>query len=129
MTLVRRLTLLLALLAALALAPNALADVVTRQDADGRTFTIDVRVENADVDWYAENDITLHLGKKIAQIDRVKRRVIAEDGTIAEYDRVLLATGSNGKVLVGAYIIAMGAMLFDCRNQLTESYYRRRGRN
>src|SRR3569833_3222852 len=48
-----------------------------------------------DVDWYAENGITLHLGKKIARIDRVKRMVIAEDGTTAEYDRLLLATGSN----------------------------------
>jgi len=48
-----------------------------------------------DVDWYAQNDITLHLGKKITRIDRVKRLVIAEDGTTAEYDRLLMATGSN----------------------------------
>jgi len=48
-----------------------------------------------DEDWYQENDIKLHLGKKIVKIDRVKRLVIAEDGTVAEYDRLLLATGSN----------------------------------
>ncbi|RQO32832.1 nitrite reductase large subunit [Herminiimonas sp. KBW02] len=48
-----------------------------------------------DVDWYAENDITLHLGKKIVEIDRVKRVVIADDGTVAPYDRLLMATGSN----------------------------------
>ena len=48
-----------------------------------------------DVDWYAENNITLHLGKKITQIDRVKRCVIAEDGTSVDYDRLLLATGST----------------------------------
>ncbi|NMM29416.1 MAG: NAD(P)/FAD-dependent oxidoreductase [Glaciimonas sp.] len=48
-----------------------------------------------DIDWYVENDITLHLGKKIIKIDRLKRQVIAEDGTVAEYDRLLLATGSN----------------------------------
>lgn len=48
-----------------------------------------------DVDWYAENNITLHLGKKIVKIDRVKRLVIADDGTTAEYDRLLMATGSN----------------------------------
>lgn len=48
-----------------------------------------------DVDWYKENGITLHLGKKITKIDRVKRVVIADDGTTAEYDRLLLATGSN----------------------------------
>ena len=48
-----------------------------------------------DVDWYEENNITLHLGKKITKIDRVKRLVIAEDGMTVEYDRLLLATGSN----------------------------------
>lgn len=48
-----------------------------------------------DVDWYVENDIKLHLGKKIVKIDRVKRLVIADDGTTTEYDRLLLATGSN----------------------------------
>ena len=48
-----------------------------------------------DVDWYEANNITLHLSKKIARIDRVNRLVIAEDGTTAPYDRLLLATGSN----------------------------------
>jgi len=48
-----------------------------------------------DWDWYRDNGITLHTGKKIVKIDRVRRRVIAEDGTEAAYDRLLLATGSN----------------------------------
>lgn len=48
-----------------------------------------------DVDWYEQNNITLYLGKKIVKIDRVKRLVIAEDGTQTEYDRLLLATGST----------------------------------
>jgi nitrite reductase (NADH) large subunit len=48
-----------------------------------------------DVDWYAENNITLHLGTKITRIDRVRRLVIAEDGIIVPYDRLLLATGST----------------------------------
>ncbi|PXX43237.1 nitrite reductase large subunit NirB [Undibacterium pigrum] len=48
-----------------------------------------------DVDWYEENNITLHLGKKIVKIDRARRLVIAEDGTQTEYDRLLLATGST----------------------------------
>ncbi len=47
-----------------------------------------------DLAWYQDNHITLHAGKKVATIDRVKRTVIAEDGTEAEYDRLLLATGS-----------------------------------
>lgn len=45
--------------------------------------------------WYAQHNITLHLGKKVSKIDRVKRMVIAEDGTGAQYDRLLLATGST----------------------------------
>ena len=52
-----------------------------------------------DVDWYKENNITLHLNKKITKIDRVGRKVIAEDGTVETYDRLLLATGSNPFVL------------------------------
>ena len=48
-----------------------------------------------DVDWYAENNITLHLGKTISRIDRARRTVVAEDGTEAQYDRLLLATGST----------------------------------
>ncbi len=47
-----------------------------------------------DLAWYQDNHITLHAGKKVTTIDRVKRKVIAEDGTEAEYDRLLLATGS-----------------------------------
>ena len=51
------------------------------------------------LEWYAENGITLHLHKTITKIDRVKREVIASDGTIAPYDRLLLATGSNPFIL------------------------------
>ncbi|MDR3411149.1 MAG: nitrite reductase large subunit NirB [Formivibrio sp.] len=52
-----------------------------------------------DLDWYAEHNITLHLNKKVVKIDRVSRKVIAEDGTEAPYDRLLLATGSNPFIL------------------------------
>ena len=48
-----------------------------------------------DVQWYEDNNIKLHTGKKITEIDRVNRKVIAADGTVAEYDRLLLATGSH----------------------------------
>ncbi|CTP85491.1 nitrite reductase large subunit [Xanthomonas translucens pv. arrhenatheri] len=49
--------------------------------------------------WYAENGIHLHVGKEVTRIDRVKRKVIAADGTEAPYDRLLLATGSLPIVL------------------------------
>ena len=52
-----------------------------------------------DVDWYAKNGITLHLNKTVTQIDRARRKVIAADGTEADYDRLLLATGSNPVML------------------------------
>ncbi len=48
-----------------------------------------------DVQWYGDNGITLHTGNEVVEIDRVRRRVIAADGTQAAYDRLLLATGSN----------------------------------
>jgi len=54
-------------------------------------------------EWYTENNITLHAGKKVTKVDRVRRVVIADDansegggGVIeAPYDRLLLCTGSN----------------------------------
>ncbi|QXP84615.1 nitrite reductase large subunit NirB [Methylococcus sp. Mc7] len=49
--------------------------------------------------WYAEHGITLHKGKKVVAIDRVRRRVRSEDGTEAGYDRLLLATGSAPFIL------------------------------
>ncbi|MGK2901024.1 MAG: nitrite reductase large subunit NirB [Burkholderiaceae bacterium] len=58
--------------------------------------------------WYAEHGITLHLGKKVVDVNRRTRTVLADDGTQAPYDRLLIATGSNpfipplpGKDLVG----------------------------
>ncbi len=47
-----------------------------------------------DESWYAERGITLHLGKEISKIDRKRKQVSASDGTAANYDRLLLATGS-----------------------------------
>jgi len=49
--------------------------------------------------WYADHGITLHLGKTVTEIDRQRRRVVADDGQgnviEAAYDRLLIATGSN----------------------------------
>ena len=53
--------------------------------------------------WYAEHGIALHLGKKVVAIDRTRRVVTADDGQggeiKAEYDRLLLATGSHPFIL------------------------------
>jgi nitrite reductase (NADH) large subunit len=50
-------------------------------------------------DWYKDNHITLHAGKKVVEIDRVKRIARADDGTEVEYDRLLMCTGSNPFIL------------------------------
>ncbi|QDF96064.1 nitrite reductase large subunit [Azoarcus sp. DD4] len=47
-----------------------------------------------DMDWYRDNGITLHAGRRVVEIDRARRVVRADDGTEAAYDRLLLATGS-----------------------------------
>ncbi|MDR3367806.1 nitrite reductase large subunit NirB [Rhodoferax sp.] len=50
-------------------------------------------------EWYSDNHITLHAGWRVTSVDRVKRVVHAEnahgDKIDAEYDRLLLCTGSN----------------------------------
>ncbi len=50
-------------------------------------------------EWYAEHNIALHTGKKVVKIDRRERFVEAEDGTRADYDRLLIATGSTPFIL------------------------------
>ncbi|HPN01980.1 MAG TPA: FAD-dependent oxidoreductase, partial [Methylotenera sp.] len=46
-------------------------------------------------EWYSEKNIKLYTSARINKIDRKNRMVYAEDGTTAEYDRLLLATGSK----------------------------------
>jgi nitrite reductase (NADH) large subunit len=52
-----------------------------------------------DLQWYADNDITLHLGARVTEIDRRNRSIVAtgKDGQpiTVDYDRLLLATGST----------------------------------
>lgn len=48
-----------------------------------------------DLDWYSRHDIKLLLGREVVKIDRIKRQVIAQDGTVADYDRLVIATGST----------------------------------
>ena len=60
--------------------------------------TLDEIVLNP-LSWYEENNIKLHLGKKVVEVDRNKRIVKAADGTEEPYDRLLIATGSNPFIL------------------------------
>jgi nitrite reductase (NADH) large subunit len=52
-----------------------------------------------DLDWYREHGIRVHLGRKVMRIGRARRVVVADDGTAAPYDRLLLATGSSPVIL------------------------------
>lgn len=60
--------------------------------------TLDEIVLNP-LSWYEENNIKLHLGKKVVDVDRRNRIVKAADGTEESYDRLLIATGSNPFIL------------------------------
>lgn len=52
-----------------------------------------------DLQWYRDNNITLHTSKTVVDINRANRLVIANDGTQAPYDKLILATGSNPVIL------------------------------
>ncbi len=49
--------------------------------------------------WYEDNGIRLRLSRRVTRLDRVKRVVLADDGSVTPYDRVLLATGSKPFIL------------------------------
>jgi nitrite reductase (NADH) large subunit len=60
--------------------------------------TLDDIVLNG-LEWYREHGIRLLTGRKVVKIDRIARGVVADDGAVEPYDRLLLATGSNPFIL------------------------------
>jgi nitrite reductase (NADH) large subunit len=46
-------------------------------------------------EWYRKHDINLRLGVKAVDVNAKNRTVIASDGTVTYYDKLLLATGSD----------------------------------
>ncbi|MBG6072483.1 MULTISPECIES: nitrite reductase large subunit NirB [unclassified Polaromonas] len=64
--------------------------------------TLDEIVLN-DWSWYTDNHITLHAGWTVTEVDRVRRVVHASNAAgetvSAEYDRLIMATGSNPFIL------------------------------
>lgn len=48
-----------------------------------------------DRDWYAENGIRLFTGDAVASIDTVHRKVVSASGVVSDYDKLIIATGSN----------------------------------
>ncbi|MEV0734810.1 FAD-dependent oxidoreductase [Streptomyces sp. NPDC050549] len=50
--------------------------------------------------WYARNDIELHLGQTVDNIDRSAKTVhFGDDGTLVRYDKLLIATGAEPRRL------------------------------
>ena len=46
-------------------------------------------------EWYRQNQIDLRLGVRIVEVDAAAKTVTGDDGTVAPYDTLLLATGSS----------------------------------
>ena len=47
------------------------------------------------ISWYASKGITLHAGKRIDRINLPEKQVIAADGFVERYDKLVIATGSS----------------------------------
>jgi len=78
-----------------------------------------------DRQWYADHGITLHLGKRIRKIQRGYKKVIAEDGTEAAYDNLIIATGSNPFIIPIPGVDKEGIITFrdidDCKAMTSAS--------
>ncbi len=47
------------------------------------------------LEWYAENNVTLHAPARVKHVDRARKQVHSDDGQITDYDKLLIATGSR----------------------------------
>jgi nitrite reductase (NADH) large subunit len=52
-----------------------------------------------DISWYTDNGITLKMNCRVTNINRARKEVVADDGSVVKYDRLLIATGSNPFIL------------------------------
>src|SRR5882724_6184852 len=48
----------------------------------------------ANLDWYREQGIEIHIGDRVATLDRRRRVVRSDRGVTVPYDKIVLATGS-----------------------------------
>lgn len=77
----------------------------------------DKRVEDIVINdraWYRAHKIALHTGveKEVVKIDRGNHRVYCRDGSVAHYDRLLIATGSKPIMLSIPGIELQGVVSF-----------------
>lgn len=89
----------------------------------GETTLKDIIIN--DEDWYKDNNIELHLGKKITEIQRGYKKIIAEDGVEFEYDKLIIATGSNPFIIPIPGVNLKGVVTFrnigDCDKMIEAS--------
>ena len=111
--LVRRLALLLVVLAALVGPPIAAAELRTSTDRAGRTITFDVQAEQVEVEWYAE---LLRNAAHGAEIERVTFRIVTPEALAQsaaarhsaatgaeEAARIVLPTGNSPTLVHTVY--------------------------
>jgi len=48
--------------------------------------------------WYDQMNVRLHAGVRVSRIDRDRQQVIGDDGTVADYEVLVIATGSSAFV-------------------------------
>lgn len=74
-----------------------------------------------DINWYRENNITLHLNKTVENINRAKKTVQSGDMEVP-YDRLIIATGSNPVIIPFPGVDKEGVVAFrnieDCQRMI-----------
>jgi nitrite reductase (NADH) large subunit len=64
------------------------------------------------LDWYERHGIDLRLGVRIVDVDPERRTVTGDEGTVASYDALLLATGSRAWLPPIAGLDTEGVLVF-----------------
>jgi nitrite reductase (NADH) large subunit len=72
----------------------------------------------ASADWYADNNITIHLGDPVQHIDRTNKKVRSFHGIEASYDVLILATGSSAFVPSIPGVEKEGVFIYRCIEDL-----------
>ncbi|MGG7652478.1 nitrite reductase large subunit NirB [Kocuria rosea] len=65
-----------------------LSHVLSGEESDADIFLNSLQ-------WYEENEITLHAGVRAERIDRYAKEVHSDDGQVTPYDVLIIATGSR----------------------------------
>lgn len=47
------------------------------------------------IDWYIQNNVSVHMGMAVREVNTDKKEIILEDGSSFKFDKLLLASGSH----------------------------------